>query len=77
MMYYIDSIHSSSIQKLSFYLIYHSSVRRLRPFLGFIYDLLDFFGVDRIVGFSDICVDMRKIFGRFLQIFSDFWLGVR
>ena len=38
---------------------------RLTPFLGFIYDSLDFFEVNRIFGFPDISVDLR-IFGKVL-----------
>ena len=37
----------------------------MTPFLGFIYDSLDFFEGDRIFGFPDICVDLR-IFGKVL-----------
>ena len=39
------------------------------PFLGFIYDLLDSLRLDRILGFSDISVDLRI----FQKIFADFF----
>ena len=42
-----------------FYQIHYSSVLRLTPFLGFIYNSLDFFEVDQIFGFPDLCVDLR------------------
>ena len=51
------------LQNLVFYQIHYSSV--LTPFLGLIYDSPDFFEVDRIFGFPDICVDLR-ILGKVL-----------
>ena len=41
----------------------------LTPFLGSIYDLLDYFEVDRSFGSSDACVDLRI----FEKIFADFF----
>ena len=64
----ISGIHESLppfilLQNLVFYQIHYSSV--LTPFLGFIYDSPDFFEVDRIFGFPDICMDLR-ILGKVL-----------
>ena len=66
----ISGIHESLppfilLKNLVFYEIHYSSVLRLTPFLGFIYDSPDFFEVDRIFGFPDICVDLR-ILGKVL-----------
>ena len=66
----ISGIHESLppfilLQNLVFYQIHYSSVLRLTPFLGFIYDSPDIFEVDRIFGFPDIWVDLR-ILGKVL-----------
>ena len=52
-------LHSFWFKNLAFYLIHYSSVLRLTPCLGFIYDSLDLFEVDRTFGFPDICVDLQ------------------
>ena len=63
---FISGIHESLPPFIwFFYQIRYSSVLRLTPFLGFIYDSLDFFEVDRIFGFPDISADLW-IFGKVL-----------
>ena len=64
-------LHSFFFKNLVFYQIHYSSVLRLTPFLGFIYDSLDFFEVDRIFGLPDMCVDLR-IFGKVLADLFEF-----